>query len=138
VSWAFDLIQLHVAVGVITNTQNQILVARRPVHVDQGNLWEFPGGKVDNGETVYDALCRELKEELNLDVLSATPFLKVNHDYPKHSVLLDTWRVEKYSGDVQGAEGQVIRWVSLKELKTLSIPAGSKLIIDALESAIFI
>jgi len=129
--------QLHVVVGVITDPQNQILVARRPAHVDQGNLWEFPGGKVEDGEAVYDALCRELKEELNLDVLSATPFLKVNHDYPKYSVMLDTWRVEKYGGDIKGAEGQAIRWVSLKELKGLSVPAGSQSIIDGLERAMY-
>ena len=59
---------VHVAVGVIINDQQQVLIAKRPDHLHQGGLWEFPGGKVDNGEDVEQALVRELHEELDLDV----------------------------------------------------------------------
>lgn len=123
---------IHVAVGIIVNSEKQVLVAKRPGHVDQGGLWEFPGGKVEDNEDVYSALCRELKEEINLDVLSATPFLKITHDYPNYSVLLDTWRVEKFQGELFGAEGQAIRWLCFQELRNLSMPAGNQSIIDAL------
>ena len=58
---------IHVAVGVIINNQQQVLIAKRPDHLHQGGLWEFPGGKVDEGETVTQALKRELHEELDLD-----------------------------------------------------------------------
>jgi len=125
---------IHVAVGIIINSEDQVLVAKRPVHVDQGGLWEFPGGKVEDNEDVYSALCRELKEEINVEVLSATPFLKSTHEYPNYSVLLDTWRVEKFRGELFGVEGQAIRWVSFQELRNVSMPAGNQSIIDALKS----
>lgn len=125
---------IHVAVGIIINAEDQVLVAKRPAHVDQGGLWEFPGGKVEDNEDVYSALCRELKEEINVEVLSATPFLKITHEYPNYSVLLDTWRVEKFRGELFGVEGQAIRWVSFQELRNVSMPAGNQSIIDALKS----
>jgi len=123
---------IHVAVGIIINSDQQVLVAKRPKHVDQGGLWEFPGGKVEKNEDVYTALCRELKEELHLEVLSATPFLKITHDYPNYSVLLDTWRIETFQGKVFGAEGQALRWVSFQALRNMPMPAGNLAIINAL------
>jgi len=126
--------KIHVAVAVIINSDKQILVAKRPTSADQGDCWEFPGGKVEADEDVYAALCRELKEEINCDVLSATPFLKIIHDYSKYSVLLDTWRVEKFGGELFGVEGQPIRWVTFQELQNLSMPAGNQSIVDALLS----
>ena len=126
--------KIHVAIGIIINSDRQILVAKRPPHADQGDLWEFPGGKVEADEDVYTALCRELKEELNLEVLSAEPFLKVTYDYSNYSALLDVWRVEKFQGTIFGAEGQPIRWVSLQELQALPILAGSEKIVAALKA----
>lgn len=126
---------IHVAVGVIVNDQQQVLIAKRPSHADHGNLWEFPGGKKENGETIYEALCRELKEEINLDVLSASPFLKISHDYPKYSVLLDCWRVDAYQSDnLHGAEGQTIEWVDLTALKERAMPAANLEILAELTS----
>ncbi|WP_304986099.1 NUDIX domain-containing protein [Coxiella-like endosymbiont] len=60
---------LHVAVGLVTNLKNEVLVSLRPMHMAQGGLWKFPGGKLEPGENSYEALCRELKEELNITVL---------------------------------------------------------------------
>ena len=124
---------IHIAVGII-NADNQYLVAKRLSTSDHAGLWEFPGGKVELGESVYDALCRELKEEINCDVLAATPFLQVSYDYEKYSVLLDTWRIEKFSGDLYGAEGQEIAWVGFEKLIQLPVPRANKKIIDALNS----
>ena len=62
---------MHVAVGVIVNEQQEILIAKRPDHQYKGGLWEFPGGKVEPGETVYNALLRELNEEVNIQVIHA-------------------------------------------------------------------
>ena len=64
---------VHVAVGVILGRDGKILIARRPSNVHQGGLWEFPGGKVDDGETVTQALKRELKEELAINILASEP-----------------------------------------------------------------
>ena len=71
---------LHVAVGVIINNKNQVLLSRRPADVHQADLWEFPGGKLESGETVRQALSRELNEELALTVKSAKPLIKIYHD----------------------------------------------------------
>ena len=85
---------IHVAVGAIRNGQGEFLLARRPEHLHQGGLWEFPGGKVETGETVEVALRRELQEELAITVGQATPLIKIRHDYGDKRVLLDVWRVE--------------------------------------------
>ena len=97
---------VHVAVGVIFNSQqNQILIAKRPEHLHQGGLWEFPGGKVSAGERVDQALKRELFEELGITVIEAQPLMAVQHDYSDKQVFLDIWTVTQFTGNAQGAEG---------------------------------
>jgi len=122
---------LHVAVGVIRNSLGAILVARRHEHSHQGGLWEFPGGKVEPGESVLDGLRRELKEELSIEVESAKPLIKIAHDYGDKQVLLDVWRVDAFRGQAQGAENQPIRWVSPDDLAKLDFPAANKPIVAA-------
>ncbi|MGW8227561.1 MAG: NUDIX domain-containing protein, partial [Gammaproteobacteria bacterium] len=67
---------VHVAVGVVQNPQGKILIAKRPAHVHQGELWEFPGGKVEAGESLPQALRRELHEEIGIDVNHARPLIR--------------------------------------------------------------
>jgi len=117
---------LHVAVGVIRNGQGEVLVARRPGHAHQGGLWEFPGGKVEPGEAVEEALRRELREELAIVVDEASPLIKIAHDYGDRQVSLDVWRVDAFRGEPQGLENQPIRWVSPDELAGLALPAANK------------
>lgn len=74
--------RIHVAVGIILNANGQILLAKRPEHLHQGGKWEFPGGKVELNETVTQALIRELKEEVALNVHSSEPFMALSYDYP--------------------------------------------------------
>lgn len=123
--------ELHVAAGVIRNDLGQVLIARRAVHVDQGNLWEFPGGKLERGETARQALCRELHEELNLKVLEASPLIRVRHAYPERHVLLDVWQVHRFEGSPIGMQGQPIRWVLPDELSRFSFPAANRPIVAA-------
>jgi 8-oxo-dGTP diphosphatase len=122
---------LHVAVGVIFNEQGQILLSKRPPHVHQGNLWEFPGGKLNSGESVNQALYRELWEELGIRVLQARPLLQVRYDYLDRSVLLDAWRVDRFSGIARGQEGQPVAWVWPKDLSTYPLPAANQPIVTA-------
>ncbi|MCW8853694.1 MAG: NUDIX domain-containing protein, partial [Gammaproteobacteria bacterium] len=96
---------VHVAVALIVNKNNEVLIALRPEHVHQGGLWEFPGGKVEANESVYDALLRESKEELNVYIEHAEPYLQIRHDYTDKSVLLDVWKVKQFSGEPHGVEG---------------------------------
>ena len=73
--------RVHVAVGVILDAEQNVLLTRRPEHVHQGGLWEFPGGKVESGESLATALQRELLEELDITPLKTTPLLEIQHDY---------------------------------------------------------
>jgi 8-oxo-dGTP diphosphatase len=122
---------LHVAVGVITNARGEVLIAKRPDHLHQGGLWEFPGGKVEPGETVSQALHRELREELAIEVQKAQPLLTVRHAYPDRRVLLDVWRVEAFSGHPRGLENQPLRWIAPEQLAQYPFPAANLPIVAA-------
>ena len=87
-----------------------MLIALRAEESHQGGLWEFPGGKVEPGESVEQALTREFEEELGIEVHSCTPFIQIRHDYTDKSVLLDVWNIESFSGAPRGREGQPIEW----------------------------
>jgi 8-oxo-dGTP diphosphatase len=122
---------VHVAVAVVVNHHAQILVSKRASHQHQGGLWEFPGGKVENGEPVQSALARELHEELNISLSNATPLLQVSHDYGDKHVLLDVWWVSEYAGEVHGNEGQEWQWADAQTLAVLPFPAANKAILTA-------
>lgn len=123
---------VHVAVGVIVNADGKILIAKRPLNAHQGGLWEFPGGKVDAGETIEQALLRELHEELAIDVLASQPLIQIRHHYPDKSVLLDVRKINQFLGTPVGNEGQPIRWVDTKELSNFEFPAANRPIISAI------
>lgn len=127
---------VHVAVGVIVNDSNEILIAKRGVNQHQGGLWEFPGGKVDLGESVQSALTRELREELAIEVLSSRALLEIRHDYHDKSVLLDVWLVSNFEGLAKGNEGQAIAWVPVENLRDYDFPAANEEIVVAVESSL--
>jgi 8-oxo-dGTP diphosphatase len=136
---------IHVAVGVIHNSlqsqnahlERKILIAKRADHQHQGGLWEFPGGKVEQGESVQQALKRELEEELGLqtDVENMQPLITIPFHYPDKSVLLDVWNVygNEFDQDLSlGKEGQPLVWAQLDKLGEYDFPAANKAILDAL------
>lgn len=122
---------LHVAVGVIRNEHNQVLIAKRQPGVHLEGFWEFPGGKVELGESIDRALSRELREELGIEVKCASPLIKVRHQYPERQVLLDAWLVESFSGQPTGMQGQCLRWVEKQELMHTEFPAANRPIATA-------
>lgn len=124
---------VHVAVAVIRNENGQVFVTQRPDHVHQGGLWEFPGGKVESGETVLEALEREIKEEIGISIQDAQPLITIPYQYPDKHVLLDVWEVTRYSGDPHGKEGQPCNWVESNDLGQLSFPAANHPIISAVQ-----
>lgn len=123
--------EVHVAVGVVRNERGEILIARRHAHLHQGGLWEFPGGKVEPGESVQQALRRELREELAITVEDAAPLLKIRHWYSDRHVLLDVWQVSAFSGVPAGVEDQPIRWVAAGELSRYQFPSANRPIVAA-------
>ncbi|WP_444919709.1 8-oxo-dGTP diphosphatase MutT [Microbulbifer sp. CnH-101-G] len=126
---------IHVAVGVVRRSDGKILIARRPDHLHMGGRWEFPGGKVEAGESVQQALTRELHEEVAIEVQQLQPLLKIQHDYEEKTVLLDTWQVTAFTGEAQGLEGQETAWVAVQELKNYQFPDANQAIIEAIEAA---
>jgi 8-oxo-dGTP diphosphatase len=123
--------RIHVAAAVVRSADGLVLIAKRPLDKHQGGLWEFPGGKVEAGETVESALARELQEELGIAVTRARPLIQVRHDYPDKQVLLDVWEVLAFSGEPHGAEGQPLAWVESVDLPGYSFPAANRPIIAA-------
>ena len=125
------LAPLHVAVGIIKNDEGKILIAYRHESMHQGGLWEFPGGKLEIGETAEQALVRELWEELHITVERALPTITIEHQYHQVTVLLHVWTVEKFSGVAEAAEGQPIQWVKPEALSDYNFPAANRPIIAA-------
>ncbi|GGK76838.1 Nudix family hydrolase [Amphritea balenae] len=126
---------IHVAAAAIFNNEGQLLLALRDESQHQGGLWEFPGGKVEASENVRTALARELYEELGIEIdQSAThPLIQVPFHYSDKSVLLDVFRVNCFSGQPYGREGQPLKWVALSELDQYEFPAANKPIVNSLQ-----
>lgn len=123
---------LHVAVAVIADDSGRILLAKRPEHAHQGGLWEFPGGKVDPGEDLADALVRECREELGIEVRDHRPLIRISHRYPDRTVMLDVHRVSAFSGEPRGVEGQPLAWVAPEDLHAYPMPAADVPIVNAI------
>lgn len=122
---------VHVAVGVIFGKDGRILLAKRPDHLHMGGRWEFPGGKVEAGETIRQAMTRELREELDIEVQTMQPLIEVRHDYGSKLVFLDTWCVTEFSGRARGVEGQELAWVEAAALSEYHFPDANQPIVEA-------
>jgi 8-oxo-dGTP diphosphatase len=123
---------IHVAVGVIVNDQQQILISQRHAQQHLGHLWEFPGGKLEADESAPQALARELKEELDIDAKQSRPLIEFVHHYAQHSVHLHVFIVTDWFGQPQSHEQQPLRWVSPQQLRDYALPAANKSILQAL------
>ncbi len=125
--------EVHVAVGVILDAQRRVLLTRRAADVHQGGLWEFPGGKVEAGESVATALARELKEELGIAIGRTSPLLEVRHDYGDKQVFLDIHLVWEFEGEPSGLENQPLAWVPAAQLPAYEYPAANAPIVEAVQ-----
>lgn len=123
---------MQVAVGILYNSAGELLIAQRPQGKYKGGLWEFPGGKVEPNESSFQALKRELREELGIEVIAADAWLQIQHDYTDRVVLLDAWKVTHYTGEPSGTEGQLIRWIKREDLSLFTFPEGNQLILEKL------
>ncbi len=124
--------RLHVAVAVVSDSENRVLLSRRHPDSHQGGLWEFPGGKVESGESVEQALVRELQEELGITANAYRPLIQIPHDYPEQKVMLDVWKILAYKGQPSGVEGQEVVWVDERDLPNYPMPIANHAIAKAL------
>lgn len=120
----------EVAAAVIEQA-GQILISKRADSKHQGGKWEFPGGKLEAGETARKALSRELEEELGIVITDARPLIQILHHYPDKSVRLSVFKVTGFSGTPKGLEGQPILWVNPSQLNDLEFPPANFPIIQA-------
>ena len=115
---------LLVAAAALVDVDNRVLIARRPEGRSMAGLWEFPGGKVADGETPEEALVRELKEELDITVCLGclAPFTFASHSYEKFHLLMPLYLCRQWEGDITPREGQEVKWVRANRLADYPMP----------------
>jgi 8-oxo-dGTP diphosphatase len=123
---------INVAAAVIY-ANGLFLLSKRLDHQHQGGKWEFPGGKIEESENTEQALLRELKEELNIDVLEQSHFMSLSFEYPEKHVNLHFQLVTQFDGKEQGNEGQQVQWFTKAELITLTFPDANVPVVDKIQ-----
>jgi 8-oxo-dGTP diphosphatase len=123
--------EIHVVAGVLRDARGRILLARRTEGRELAGLWEFPGGKVEPGETPEDALVRELREELGVDATVGAPVACVPLETPGRRLVLDV-RDVAFTGQPRGLEGQALAWVPLRKLADYPMPPADLPVVEAL------
>ena len=115
---------LLVAAAALINGDGAVLLAQRPQGKSLAGLWEFPGGKIESGENPEAALCRELAEELGLDVdpKDLKPLTFASHAYPDFHLLMPLWTAQHWRGEPKSQEGQNLAWVQPQDLDRYSMP----------------
>lgn len=115
---------LLVSAAALINSAGRVLIAQRPQHKQLGGLWEFPGGKVEPGESPEQALVRELREELDVTVETnaLTPFAFASHAYEDFHLLMPLYVVRTWQGEPIAREAQALAWAAPAELPSFEMP----------------
>src|SRR5262245_33217090 len=113
-----------VAACALVDTDGRVLIARRPEGKPMAGLWEFPGGKIEDGERPEETLIRELKEELGITVSDAclAPLAFASHSYPDFHLLMPLYVCRRWDGTVIATEGQQLAWVKPNQLRKYEMP----------------
>lgn len=126
---------VHVVAAVLRDARGRILLARRTAGRDLAGAWEFPGGKVEPGETALQALDRELQEELGIRIGPARPLVSVPQAYPGKRIVLDVYEVDQFEGTARGLERQALAWAPLEKLASYPMPPADRPVVAALTAA---
>ena len=113
--------RLAVVVGVLADTEGRFLVQQRPAGKPCPGKWEFPGGKIEIGETAREALAREIFEELGVTVSGSKPLMHHSHDYDHARVRLEVFLVEHYQGEPVPREGQALAWGDIEAIRKMDV-----------------
>lgn len=127
-----DLPHKSIGVAIIRNDRQEILIDRRRNEGLMGGLWEFPGGKIEAGETVEACIKREILEEIGIDIEVGNHLITVNYTYTHFHLTLIVHQCRHLAGEPQTIECQEIRWVSLEEIEQFNFPKANSKIIAAL------
>ena len=122
----------EISIAIVKNADNQFLISLRAKDVHQGGKWEFPGGKVEQGEQPEQAMCRELVEEVGLIAVDYQLLETKFFDYGDAALNLHFYLVTDFTGIARGKEGQPINWVSKTELADYEFPKANQSVIDTL------
>lgn len=129
---------IEVAIGLVFNPQQEVLMAKRGAHQHLAGCWEFPGGKINQNETAIHGLKRELFEEVGLEVLKARSFLKCFPSYATKHLCLRIFWVDQYIGQPYSKEGQPVQWMPIHRMDQLKIPPANRPIIEKLKQCLSI
>ena len=122
---------MKVAVAIILDGLNRILITQRPLHVPHGGLWEFPGGKLEPSELAVEALVREIREEIGLNIIRNRFLGEITHHYPDKTVQLLVFLISEFSGEPACLEGQLnMKWIDRVHLDPKDFPEANHAIID--------
>lgn len=125
--------KIEVVAGIIWhNSKDEILLSKRLKEQHQGGLWEFPGGKIEAGESHEQALQRELMEELSISAEHMQHFHSVEHQYKDKHVSLHFYHCRGISGEIHANQGQQWRWFERGQLVELEFPAANKVVVEKL------
>ncbi len=124
-----------VSAALLVDPNNRILLAERPEGKSMAGLWEFPGGKVEDGETPEGALIRELEEELGIKTYESclAPFTFASHAYDDFQLLMPLFICRKWDGFVTPREGQRVKWARVNELRQFEMPPADLPLIAMIE-----
>ena len=122
----------QIGVGIIVDEKEQVLIALRPEDAMLGGMWEFPGGKQEDGEEMEETVIRELKEELGVEVEITKPFMKLDHAYSHFKITMHAYLCEIKHGTPEPDSSQEIRWISIEELEDYPFPKANRKLTDKL------
>jgi mutator protein MutT len=123
---------VQVAVAVVIDRGGRVLIAQRPAGKHLAGAWEFPGGKIERGETRRQGLARELEEEIGITIEHPRPLMRLRHTYPTGEVLLDVWVVRRYRGEPRSLDGQGLLWCDREALTDAPLLPADRPILAAL------
>lgn len=125
---------IDVVAGIIINADKTKILMSQRTDIEFINQWEFPGGKIDKGETADQALVRELKEELSIDIVDYQLYFKKTHRYTNKTINLSFYWVTRFTGTPQGMESQPVQWHDIATMDTLDFLAANKEVVKQVQA----
>lgn len=125
---------INVVAGIIRNNENKILIAQRNLRKSQGGLWEFPGGKIEPNETMEDAIVREIKEELDMDIIFESYFDEKKYIYPEKEINLIALNCKFIGDNYRLLEHERVEWISLEQFDNFEFAPADVYFVEKLKT----